>query len=144
MRLISLSASESSFKPIVFNKSGVSFILAKQENPEQHDNSKTYNGVGKSLLVALTDFCLGASTRNKITKSLQKTLPDWFFILNVEINVKSWNISGCWQSGFTLKHWPESPSIIMTAKTSSAMTLRQKYSRMHLMRSTALSCFAMI
>jgi len=86
MRLISLAASERTFKTVVFNKTGASFILAKQDNPEQFDNSKTYNGVGKSLLVSLIDFCLGASTRNKITKSLQATLPDWHFILKVEIN----------------------------------------------------------
>lgn len=86
MRLISLSASEPTFKTVVFNKSGASFILAKQEKPEQFDNSKTYNGVGKSLLIALIDFCLGASTRNKITKSLHQTLPCWHFILKIEID----------------------------------------------------------
>ncbi len=92
MRLISLAASESTFKTVVFNKSGASFILAKQDQPEQFDNSKTYNGVGKSLLVALIDFCLGASTGNKITKSLQQTLPDWHFILRVEINNQPYTI----------------------------------------------------
>ena len=95
MRLISLNASEPTFKAIVFNKSGPSFILAKQSNPYQHDKqfnnlpdkNKTYNGVGKSLLIALIDFCLGASTsNNKITKSLQSKLPGWHFILEVETN----------------------------------------------------------
>jgi len=92
MRLISLSASERSFKPIVFNKFGASFILAKQDNPEQYDKSKTYNGVGKSLSIALIDFCLGASTSNKITKSLQKTLPNWSFTLKVEIKDQPYEI----------------------------------------------------
>ncbi|MBN4049991.1 DUF2326 domain-containing protein [Nitrospira defluvii] len=92
MRLISLSASESSFKTITFNKFGASFILAKQDKPEQYDKSKTYNGVGKSLSIALIDFCLGASTRNKITKSLQKTLPHWSFTLKVEINDQPYEI----------------------------------------------------
>lgn len=92
MRLISLAASENTFKTVVFNKSGASFILAKQDKPEQYDNSKTYNGVGKSLLIALIDFCLGSSTGNKITKSLQQTLPDWFFILNIEINNQRYEI----------------------------------------------------
>ena len=92
MYLISLSASESSFKAIKFNKTGASFILAKQNNPEQHDNSKTYNGVGKSLVVALIDYCLGAKTTSKISKSLQQTLPDWFFKLSVEINNKPYEI----------------------------------------------------
>ena len=92
MRLISLAASEPTFKTVVFNKSGASFILAKQDKPEQFDNSKTYNGVGKSLLIALIDFCLGASTRNKITKSLQQTLPDWHFILRIEIDNQPYTI----------------------------------------------------
>jgi len=92
MRLISLAASERTFKTVVFNQSGANFILAKQDKPEQFDNSKTYNGVGKSLMVALIDFCLGASTRNKITKSLQQTLPGWFFILKVKINNQPYTI----------------------------------------------------
>jgi len=92
MRLISLAASKRTFKTVVFNNSGASFILAKQDKPEQFDNSKTYNGVGKSLLIALIDFCLGASTRNKITKSLQKTLPDWHFILKIEIDNQPFTI----------------------------------------------------
>ncbi len=92
MRLISLAASERTFKTVVFNKTGASFILAKQDKPEQFDNSKTYNGVGKSLLVSLIDFCLGTKTGSKITKSLQSTLPDWHFILKVEIDNQSYTI----------------------------------------------------
>jgi len=92
MRLISLAASEHTFKTVVFNKTGASFILAKQDNPEQFDNSKTYNGVGKSLLVSLIDFCLGTKSSSKITKSLQSTLPDWHFILKVEIGHKPYTI----------------------------------------------------
>lgn len=92
MRLISLAASERAFKTVVFNKSGASFILAKQSKPEQFDKSKTYNGVGKSLLVSLIDFCLGSKTGSKITKSLQSILPDWYFILRVEIDNKPYTI----------------------------------------------------
>jgi len=92
MRLISLAASERTFKTVVFNKTGASFILAKQDKPEQFDNSKTYNGVGKSLLISLINYCLGASTKNKITKSLQTTLPDWHFILKIEIKNQHYTI----------------------------------------------------
>jgi len=92
MHLISLSASESSFKKVIFNKSGASFILAKQIAPEQEDKNKTYNGVGKSLLIALVNYCLGASTSNKITKSLQQILPEWHFILDIEVHNKSYEI----------------------------------------------------
>ncbi|MCF6317865.1 MAG: DUF2326 domain-containing protein [Proteobacteria bacterium] len=92
MYLVSLKASEKSFKPIEFNSVGASFILAKQDNPEQNDNSKTYNGVGKSLLIALIDYCLGASTRNKITQSLHNSIPNWHFILKVKINNLNYEI----------------------------------------------------
>jgi len=92
MRLISLTANQETFKDITFNKSGASFIVAKQSNPEQFDNNKTYNGVGKSLLVALINFCLGASANNKITKSLQEKLPNWQFFLTVEIKDKCYRI----------------------------------------------------
>ncbi len=112
MRLISLSASEKSFKTIIFNKSGASFILAKQDNPEQFDNNKTYNGVGKSLLVALCDFCLGASKSNKITISLQKTLPNWFFTLNIEIKNQSYQII----------RYTHTPSLILLNNDELALT----------------------
>lgn len=92
MRLISLTANKETFKSISFNKKGASFIVARQSNPEQFDKTKTYNGVGKSLLVALVNFCLGASTKNKITKSLQEKLPDWQFFLNIEIKEKNYTI----------------------------------------------------
>ena len=92
MRLISLSANKTSFKSISFNTSGPSFILAKQKNPERQDTNKTYNGVGKSLLVALINFCLGASTSNKVTQSLKQKLPDWQFILRIAINDQEYEI----------------------------------------------------
>ena len=82
MRLIKLEASDSRFKTVQFNKTGISFILAKQANPDDSDVSKTYNGVGKSLLVAIIHFCLGSS----IKPSFQEKLPEWTFYLTVEIN----------------------------------------------------------
>ncbi len=95
MRLISLSANQQSFKTVNFNKTGASFVLAKQSNPEHADKNKTYNGVGKSLLVALINFCLGAGAGNKITKSLQQKLPDWCFTLTVESNNQKYIIQRC-------------------------------------------------
>jgi uncharacterized protein YydD (DUF2326 family) len=92
MRLISLTANQSTFKSINFNRKGASFVVAKQQNPDQFDNTKTYNGVGKSLLVALVDFCFGAGTKNKITESLQKKLPNWQFTLTIEIKNKIYKI----------------------------------------------------
>lgn len=84
MKLIELSANKESFKTVTFNKSGLSFIVAKQKDPESSDNSKTYNGVGKSLLVLLIHFCLGAKKDHY--KSFIDKLPDWIFYLTVEID----------------------------------------------------------
>jgi uncharacterized protein YydD (DUF2326 family) len=84
MKLIELSANKESFKTVPFNKSGLSFIVAKQQNPETSDNSKTYNGVGKSLIVLLIHFCLGAK-KDHYTSFIEK-LPDWVFYLTVEID----------------------------------------------------------
>lgn len=84
MKLIELSANKESFKTVTFNKSGLSFIVAKQKNPESSDNSKTYNGVGKSLIVLLIHFCLGAKKEHYA--SFIEKLPDWVFYLTIEID----------------------------------------------------------
>ena len=95
MRLISISANQDSFKKIDFNSSGASFIIAEQKDPTQSDKKKTYNGVGKSLLVALIDFCLGASARSGITKALDScnALQDWKFTLRLSIKGKPYIIT---------------------------------------------------
>ena len=95
MRLISISANQDSFKKINFHSSGASFIIAEQKDPTQSDKKKTYNGVGKSLLVALIDFCLGAGASSGITKTLSSCddLKDWKFTLKLSIKGKSYIIT---------------------------------------------------
>ena len=95
MRLISISANQDSFKKIDFNSSGASFIIAEQKDRTQSDKKKTYNGVGKSLLVALIDFCLGASAGSKITEALIScdVLQDWKFTLELSIKGKPYIIT---------------------------------------------------
>ncbi len=78
MRLIKLSANQESFRTIEFNKTGLSLLLASQK---VDDSRKTYNSTGKSLSIALTHFCLGASS-NKV---FGEKLPDWEFQLLFEI-----------------------------------------------------------
>ncbi len=87
MQLLTLKANKKSFKTVSFNKTGLSFIVAKQKNPGESDKGKTYNGVGKSLLIAIIHFCLGAS--NKHYKSFNEKLPGWIFTLEFEINSKN-------------------------------------------------------
>jgi len=84
MQLIKVYSNKSSFKTVKFNETGLNFIVAKQKDPKNTDKSKTYNGVGKSLLVDIIHFCLGAS--KKSYKSFCKKLPDWEFYLDFLIN----------------------------------------------------------
>ena len=81
MRLIELSANKPSFKTVRFNPRGPTFILARQKDPESSDKKRTYNGVGKSLIVALVHFCLGSSKK----KEFESALPNWMFSLTFEI-----------------------------------------------------------
>lgn len=80
MRLIELKANKSSFNTVRF-KEGLNFIIGSRKNPQEKDLTKTYNGVGKSLLIYLIHFCLGSSN----TKPLKEKLTDWEFSLDFKI-----------------------------------------------------------
>lgn len=79
MRLISLTANKPSFRPIQFNREGLSFILAEQKTAKTN-RKQTYNGVGKSLTFAIIDFCLGSNQNDGFKTSLK----GWVFYLTVE------------------------------------------------------------
>lgn len=81
MRLIRLTANKKSFRTIALNSKGLSLIVGKQKDPEKSDLGKTYNGVGKSLSIALVHFCLGASPNPTIADAI----PDWEFSLQFEV-----------------------------------------------------------
>ncbi|MHB1694416.1 MAG: DUF2326 domain-containing protein [bacterium] len=83
MRLISLKSNKESFKTVIFNKTGLNFIIAKQKNPEESNFAKTYNGVGKSLLISIIHFCLGADKKNY--KPFCEELQNWNFTLEFKI-----------------------------------------------------------
>ena len=83
MQLKKLYANKSSFRTVEFNETGLSFIVAKQKNPDNKNNGKTYNGVGKSLLVKIIHFCMG-SKKKIITLSVKSSLVGsfiWIFLL---------------------------------------------------------------
>lgn len=78
MRLIELYANCASFKRVQFNESGASLVVGSRRDPVHHDDdTKSYNGVGKSLLVEIVHFCLGASTN----KAFKEHLPGWEFTM---------------------------------------------------------------
>ncbi len=80
MKLVRLFANKPSFHPVKFNPTGLTLILGKEAG--SGEKKKTYNGVGKSLIIRLVDFCLGC----KAIESFEKNLPGWEFSLTFEIN----------------------------------------------------------
>ena len=82
MRLIKLSANKSSFKTIVFNRTGLSIIAAEKQDIQEKGGNKTFNSVGKTLTLAIINFCLGS----KANKAFKEYLLDWAFTLDFEID----------------------------------------------------------
>ncbi len=76
MRLIRLSANHESFKPIRFNDTGLTLIVGSKTK-----GGDTYNGVGKSLIVALLHFCLGSKKNGEF----EAKIPKWEFTLAFDL-----------------------------------------------------------
>lgn len=86
MKLICLTANKETFHPIYFHD-GINIIVGKQITPTNKNDGNTYNGVGKSLILHLIHFCLGA---RKIS-SFEEKIPDWEFTLNFIIDNKNYS-----------------------------------------------------
>jgi len=84
MRLLKLAANMASFKTVTFNRSGLSFVVGAQKTQEDtaRNRIKTYNGVGKSLMIELVHFCLGSNAND----AFKKHLPNWIFALSIEVD----------------------------------------------------------
>ena len=82
MRLITLAANMPSFRTVRFNRSGLSFVVGAQKSRKDTPGNriKTYNGVGKSLMIDLIHYCLGS----KPNDAFKKHLPSWEFSLTIE------------------------------------------------------------
>lgn len=90
MRLIKLSANKPGFKTIEFNRSGVSLIVGKRHDNDYSKNKKnTYNSVGKSLSIALINFCLGSQKNPEFEAKLN----DWEFTLDFEIDNQPFSVT---------------------------------------------------
>lgn len=88
MRLLNLSANKDSFRPVAFNRTGLSLVVAEQRSPRSN-RTKTYNGVGKSLMIKLLHFCLGSNP----VKAFTHHLGGWVFYLKVEIDGREHTIA---------------------------------------------------
>ena len=91
MQLKKVYTNKDSFKTIEFNSTGLNFIVAKQEEPNSSDTGKTYNGVGKSLLITIIHFCLGSNVNRKFCEKLN----DWEFSLDFIIGGQDYTSRRC-------------------------------------------------
>jgi uncharacterized protein YydD (DUF2326 family) len=69
-----------------FNPKGISLIVGRQKERSEEDRkdsaAHTYNGVGKSLLLYLVNYCLGADAKEAFSSQLS----DWEFTLTINVN----------------------------------------------------------
>lgn len=91
MQLIKVYSNKPTFRTVEFNPTGASFIIAKQKDSKSKDKGKTYNGVGKSLLVRIIHFCLGGSVDSY--KSFCKKLEGWEFNIDIILDNEPLTIS---------------------------------------------------
>jgi len=91
MRLLKLYANKPTFHTVTFNKYGLSLVIGKKKDPEDRNKEHSFNGVGKSLLLYLVDFCLG----NEISKksNIEEKLPEWIFTLEFELKGRTYKVS---------------------------------------------------
>lgn len=80
MHLIEMSSTRQSFKTVRFNRTGLSLVVGKHTAKQSKNIQSTYNGVGKSLLVALLHFCLGSNKNQQFEAHLN----GWDFSLVFE------------------------------------------------------------
>ena len=84
----SITSNIKSFKPIKF-KPGLNVILA--EKAEKSTKRKTRNGLGKSTLLDILHFCLGANT--KVGMLGKKNLDKWEFTVCLDLGDQQYAIS---------------------------------------------------
>jgi uncharacterized protein YydD (DUF2326 family) len=82
MKLIKLYSNKESFQSIEFNKVGLSLVIGCKDTKQQSNIKDTYNGVGKTLMLYIINFCLAS---NEI-KAFKEKLPSWIFYLDFSIN----------------------------------------------------------
>jgi len=86
-----LSANHPSFKTVEFS-SGFNIVLADRTQVSEKKDSR--NGLGKSTLIEIIHFCLGANS-SKGKGLLVEALKGWEFNLEIEIDGKPYSITRC-------------------------------------------------
>lgn len=81
--------SSPTFRTVTFDK-GFNVVLAERTKEASDKDSR--NGLGKTTLIGIIHFCLGANTRPNIGLRVEQ-LKDWTFTLDLKINKKDISIS---------------------------------------------------
>jgi len=87
MQLLKVYSNKESFKTITFHKNSLNIVFGGKKDPQDKSTSRTFNGVGKSLLLSIIDFCLGANNG-----SFKNSLSDWIFYLDFEHADKNYTV----------------------------------------------------
>lgn len=85
----SVRCDQPSFKDVTF-KSGLNVVLA--ERSEESTEKDSRNGLGKTTLIEIIHFCLGAGT-TKDKGLLREQLKGWTFYLDIDLRGKFFTIS---------------------------------------------------
>lgn len=88
MYLIELSANQESFHTVKFQP-GLNLIVGIKSDPNSKELGKTYNGVGKSLIIRLIHYCLGSEP----IPDIKEKLPNWTFTLKFRIKDEEYTIT---------------------------------------------------
>jgi len=85
MQLNKLYSNQKGFHTVNF-KEGVNLVIGEATKENADNMQKTVNGVGKSLLIKLIDFCLSCDP----IEDFETKLPEWEFSLEFEHDGKSY------------------------------------------------------
>ena len=80
-KIIKLAANKETFHEIVF-KDGVNIVLGKQKIKTKENKKNTTNGIGKSLIIKIIDFCLASDK----VKEWETPLAKWIFTLTINVD----------------------------------------------------------
>ncbi len=83
-----LYANNSKFKSVKF-KAGLNLILADRQQSSTDKDSR--NGLGKTSLLNVLHFCLGANLQKKLLPVEQ--IEDWVFYLEIALNAENFKVS---------------------------------------------------
>lgn len=138
MKLIRLSCNQASFHNIEFNPTGLTLILGKKS--ENTKKSSSVNGVGKTQVLRLVHFCLGAKNDNDISETLKHAVPHWLFRLDFIIydkkhyversgDSKTLQLDGEAISYKALIDWLDNAKVFPNIKDRKFITFRSLFSR---------------